>query len=607
MPGRRARGDAVVISAIEGMAGAAPLLPGTPGCATLITSRHSLTELAPATHLTMDVFTAEEAQTFLLPTACTKADEEAAARIAHRCGRLPLALSLVAGHIRRTPGWTLTDHADRLDERHADRRLENGVEAALDLSYLRLPTDIRALLRRLALHPGQDFDAYAAAALDDSDLLTAEGRLDRLRADHVLQAAAPGRYAFHDLVRAYAIGRARDEDPPGDRRATLDRLLDHYLATSAAAVTTLYGDVTRYLQGRPVPPGAVPDPRLAEPGAARDWLDTERPNLIAAAAQESAAHTVTLARVLFLYLSGGHHTDALAVHGHAYRVAVRTGDEIGQGHALTDLGVAHFWLSQHGEAAAYHRRAREVFRRTGDQAGEARALDCLGMSLIKPGRYEEAAGVLHQALTLYRLAGDLEGRGSSLCALGFVSLHRGEFSAAAGFFIEAADQARSLGIRSNEAYALHGLGETEMRLGRLEAAGRHLRQALETIRQSGHRDAESDVIATIGDLCIRMGRPDEGAEHHRRALAVARVTGDRSGQALSLNGLGDAALAAGRPDDAAEFYAEALVSATESDTRDEVVRARAGLVRAREKRANRIAPGMVRDGEAGRARSGGES
>jgi hypothetical protein len=55
-------------------------------------------------------------------------------RIAHRCCCLPLALGLVAGHIRATLGWMLTDYADRLDERHADRRLDGDVELALDLS-----------------------------------------------------------------------------------------------------------------------------------------------------------------------------------------------------------------------------------------------------------------------------------------------------------------------------------------------------------------------------------------------------------------------------------------------------------------------------------------
>jgi hypothetical protein len=162
-------------------------------------------------------------------------DPCAAARIARGCGYLPLALSLITGHIRRTPGWTLTDHADRLDERRHDLRLDTGVELALDGSYQHLPADQRRLLRLLALHPGRDFDAYAAAALADIEVAAAQVLVGRLRGEHLIEQTAPGRYHLHDLVRAYAITRAGDEERPSERRAALIRLFDHYLATADAA------------------------------------------------------------------------------------------------------------------------------------------------------------------------------------------------------------------------------------------------------------------------------------------------------------------------------------------------------------------------------------
>ncbi|MFC0530548.1 hypothetical protein [Phytohabitans kaempferiae] len=222
-----------------------PLLPEVPGCLTLITSRQSLSELHSATHLMVDVFAADEAVRYLAQAAIHVPmgdDPAAAARIARRCGYLPLALDLAAGHMRATPAWTLTDHADRLDERHHQRRLDTGVELALDLSYLHLPAGQRRLLQLLALHPGQDSDAYAAAALADADadLDTTRAHLDHLCRDHLLHQSASGRYAFHDLVRAYAITRAHDEVRPSDRRAALTRLFDHYLATAATAMDALH-------------------------------------------------------------------------------------------------------------------------------------------------------------------------------------------------------------------------------------------------------------------------------------------------------------------------------------------------------------------------------
>ncbi|MFF5081546.1 hypothetical protein ACFY36_31240 [Actinoplanes sp. NPDC000266] len=244
-----------------------PLVPGTPGSVTLVTSRRHL-GLSPAGGLTVGVFSPEEAAGYLAG-ALPGADPHVARRIARSCGHLPLALSLIAGHIRGTPGWTLAEHADRLDERLHHHRLDSGVELALSLSYQDLPEDRRRLMRPLALHPGHDFDAYAAAALTGTDLPAAEAGLAHLHGDHLLQPTFPSRYRFHDLVRAYAVAQARDQDPPGERRTALNRMFDHYLATTAAAMNTLEPTGTR---PRPRAPG-VPVPDLTSPGDAIAWLE----------------------------------------------------------------------------------------------------------------------------------------------------------------------------------------------------------------------------------------------------------------------------------------------------------------------------------------------
>ncbi|TDD58876.1 hypothetical protein E1263_17540, partial [Kribbella antibiotica] len=147
---------------------------------------------------------------------------------------LPLALGQVAGHIRGIPGWTLSDHADRLDKRHHDHRLDTAVELALDLSYQHLPAAEQQLLRLLALDPGHDIDAYAAAALTATGLAAARRQLRQLSLDNLLQTLSADRYTFHDLVRVYATGRADDDEPASAQRTALTRLFDHYLATATA-------------------------------------------------------------------------------------------------------------------------------------------------------------------------------------------------------------------------------------------------------------------------------------------------------------------------------------------------------------------------------------
>jgi tetratricopeptide (TPR) repeat protein len=555
-----------------------PLLPATPGCLTLVTSRRSLADLHPATHLPVDVFTPNEALAFLaqaIPRAPAGADPHAAARIAERCGHLPLALSLITGHIRNTPGWTLTDHADRLDEHHHQRRLDTGVELALHLSYQHQPTPQRRLLRLAALHPGEDLDAHAAAALADTDLPTAQDQLHHLHRDHLLQQSTPSRYTFHDLVRVHATIRATDEDRPPERRTALTRLFDHYLAATAAAMNALYPADAHYQPA--IPPVGTPTPELTDPDTAREWLDTERPNLVAVAAHTAAhgwpTHTVRLSRTLYRYLGGGHNTDALTVHGHAHRAALHNGDPTEQAHALTDLGVAHWRLGRYGPAVEHLQRALDLLRLAGDPAGEARALSGLGLIAERSGHYRTAIDHYRQALTLYRQTGDRVGEARVLNNLGEHEARRGRLRLAVEHHDQALTLCRQAGNRAGEAVTLNNLGDVKVRLGWYGPVGDHLRQALDLHRQLGNHTGEAWALDNLGILHTHLGQPDQATEHLQAALIIFRETGHRYGEASALNGLGEAAHAAGRATDALTHH----TAAAGIGDRDEQARAHTGL------------------------------
>ena len=559
-----------------------PLLPGTPGCLTLITSRRSLTELRPATQLTVDAFTPDEALGFLagaVPEVPVGPDPNAAARIARRCGYLPLALSLIAGHIRNTPGWTLTDHADRLNERHHDGRLDTGVELALTLSYQHLPTGQQRLLRLAALHPGQDFDAYAAAALTDTDLDTVQTWIDHLRGDHLLQQTSTNRYTFHDLVRAYATTRAHDQDPPPERRAALTRLFDFYLATAAAAMNTLHP--TEAHRRPQVPPAATPAPDLTAPDTAVAWLDIERPTLVAVAAQAAAQgwprHTTRLARTMSRYLGNDYCTDALTMHGHAHHAARDSGDLAEQAHALANLGVAHLGPGRVALAADYLRQALDLFRQVDDPAGQARALFNLGLVAFRSSRYEEDIDYQRQALELYRRAGDRTGEATTLTSLGRCTERAGRLPEAIDYYQSGLMLARQSGNQRGEAIALDSLGFAELLSGSYGPAGEHLRQSLTLFRQLRNRSGEAAVLDDLGVLHTRLGQPAHAIEYHQQALATFRETGDQYFVAWSLNGLGEAALAAGQAADALAHHTAAGTIATDIGAHDQQARAHTGL------------------------------
>jgi tetratricopeptide (TPR) repeat protein len=567
----------------------APLLPDVPGCVTLVTSRRDLGELSSAARFPVDVFSPAEALSYLasaVPEIPVGSDPQAAARIARRCGHLPLALALVAGHMRAKPGWTLTDHADWLDERHEDRRLDSGVELALEVSYRNLPAGERELLRLIAQHPGQDFDARAAAALAGIDLPTAEARMAELAADHLVLLAAPGRFSLHDLVRAYAVGRSADEDRRVDRRAAVTRLLDYYVSVAAAAMNRL--DPAEAAR-RP----AVDDPRLPLPDLddPLSWLNTERSNLVAAVAHAAAdgwpVHAVRMSAILYRYLLGRYHQEAHLVHGHAARAALQAGDEIGYARAVASLATADINLGRHEAAIRNLNESLRVLRQTGHPTDEARALNNLGIAETRLGRYAEAAEHHRDSLDLYRIVGDSIGRARALVNLGNLDARLDRQDDAAAHYAEALELYLDSGDRSGAGVALSNLGGAEIKRGDFEAAERYLLRALEWFRDSRSPNSEAHVLDDLGSLATQRGLFDRAVDYHGQSLALFRASGDRDSEACVHNGLGEAYQAAGFAAKAREEFTEALAIASEDDVddREEQARAHMGLAVSEPERA----------------------
>jgi tetratricopeptide (TPR) repeat protein len=560
------------------------ILPETPGCIALITSRTSLGGLPQVTEYGVDVLDPEQAARFVTRTAPTVpvgGDADAAARIARRCGYLPLALGVVAAYIQSTTGWTLTDHADRLDERMHERRLDGDVELALDLSYQHLPADARRLLRLAALAPGQDFGTAAAAALIDTDLPYARTGLDHLCRAHLLQRTGPDRYTYHDLVRAFATSRATDEDAPPVRRTALTRLFDHYLGMAAEAMDVLHPAEHARRPAVKRPASITPPP---DPDAARTWLDLEMPTLVAVA-ERTASHgwpvyTTQLSTILFRYLVDRIHAGALAIHEHARHAAQDLGDVAAEAHASLGLGVTYMRLSRYDRAGEHLRQALALFGQHGDRAGQARALSSLGIVEGRCGRYREAVDRHQQSLDLFQHTDDQVGEARQLGNLGYAQARLGRWEPAAEHYRRAMALFERADDRTGYAVVLSNLGEVEMRLGRYPTASRYLEQALALCRELGQRACEGWTLDSLGTLHVRTGRVAEGIDLYRQALAAYEKVGDRDGEAWAHNGLGEAACAEGRYADALTYHAAAHKIAVGIGARDQQARAYAGLARA---------------------------
>jgi DNA-binding SARP family transcriptional activator len=566
-----------------------PLLPGSPGCLVVVTSRDRLTGLVAkegAHRLALDVLEAADARSLLaamLGAERVAAQPEAVAQLGRMCAHLPLALRIAAANLTAAPDRSIADYVFEL--RAHGRLLElttddgDAVRAAFDLSFARLEPAARRLFPLLGLVPGPDVTPAAAAALTGGATTDARRDLETLAAAHLVAQHAAGRYQCHDLLRAYAEDLATQGDPAGP----VARLLDYYLRTADAATRLLYPHVLR------LPRTHDPAPLPGEQ-AAITWLESERANLVAAAVRAADLGMPDYAWRIADALRGwfvhrGHGADGLAVcnaaltaaraagdeegeasahdvlglihynlgdfhqavtcHTTALAAAKRIGNAVAEANSLHNLGRAHSHLGQPEHAATRHEQALELNRLIGNRHGEAIALNYIGGSALVLGQSGTARSYTRRALELSRELGDRYVEAQSLNSLGIVHWAAGQYSAADTYFVDALRISRELGFSYGEASVLIGLSRVRRCTGRSAEAIECCRDALNLMRDRGIRLFEGRALAELAYSHLELGELEAAAAHAGQALEVARQRRQRLIEARALHVLGLARRATG--------------------------------------------------------------
>jgi DNA-binding SARP family transcriptional activator/Flp pilus assembly protein TadD len=517
-----------------------PLLPASPTCLVVITSRNQLAGLIAehgARPVALDVLSAQEARSLLarhLSTERINTEPRAITELINHCGGLPLALAIVAARAATHPGFALGVLAKELADEHT--RLDaldtgdstSSVRAVFSWSYQHLSPPAAKMFRLLGLHPGPDIALAAAAHLTDTPPHQARDALGELTRVHLLTQHTPGRYSFHDLLRAYATHLTITQDPPEDHHSALTRLFDYYLHTAAAAMTILQpADQHHRLR---LPPSAIPTPTLTDATTAQRWLNTERPNL-AAIITHTAAHgwhtyTTQLATaVLHSYLGVVHHPQALALYTHVQHAAHHTNDHTTEALALTGLGHIHWQQGRYQQAIDHHQQALTTCRKIDDRIGEALALNGLGFVYGRQGRYQQAIDHHQQALTICRETGYRFGEAIALSGLGIVYGRQGRYQQASDYHQQALTICEEIDFRFGEAVVLSGLGIVYGRQGRYQQAIDYHQQALTICRETGYRFGEAIALSGLGFVYGRQGRYQQAIDYHQQALTICRKTG----------------------------------------------------------------------------------
>jgi DNA-binding SARP family transcriptional activator/tetratricopeptide (TPR) repeat protein len=567
-----------------------PLLPGTPACVVVVTSRDSLSGLVAlhgAHRVAVGQLPGTDAVTLLRKLVGERVDAEpgAAAALAERCVRLPLTLRLAAELAVSRPATRLSRLVDELraDQRTLDL-LSGGadqraaVRSVFSWSLRQLSTEATDAFAALGRHPAPTFDAHVLAALADCPLDHAWTMLDVLVRAHLVQPAGTDRYGMHDLLKAYAA----ETGAAGDEHAALDRVYRYYLATTAAAMDLLYPGEAR--RRPPVPAAATPVPELAGADDAREWLDAELATVEVLAAGASAhgrpEHAITLSGLLFRYLDGNHDAVALAIHGHARDAARAIGDRAAEAAALHGLGGVHLQAGRTEAAMADMWAAFELFGELGDLLGEARSLGNVGMVEEHAGRYQVAARLCVRALAKCDEAGDVTVRAHLLTRLGVAETRIGDIEGGRDHLRQAIELHRRAEHRFGEGWAMIGLADIAAAEERFADAVALHGEAAELFGLLGHREGQAWAIDGVGRAETSRGRPADALRRHHEALDLFRKQGNRDGETWSYNGLGEAYLAMGDRATARVNHTKAVAVAARTGALEQEARAHRGLARA---------------------------
>jgi len=504
-----------------------PLLPGTPGCLTVVTSRNDLTGLVVAEGARP---VALDLPGLLLRARLgaerVAAEPGAVTTLIGACARLPLALAVVAARAVTRPGLSLSQVAEEVREGFAapaeDRSAD--VRAAFDWSYRQLSRPAARLFRLLGPHPGPGFGVEAAASLAGEPVAATRRALAELAGAHLIGERGGGRFELHDLLRAYAIGRHRDEDPAADRRAATARLLDHYLHSAHRADLLLKPHRDDRVPPEP-PVEGVTAAEFADRRAAAAWLAGERPVLLAMARQRGfEARAVRLAWTMVSFLDyAGHWADKVDVLTAALAAATRLDDPALRAETRRMLGSALVRLGRFGEAAAELDEALAGYAKLGDPGGRARVHRTAAWVLERQGRDREALDRARLALASHRAAGNDAGVGRALNAVGWFHARLGDHRRALARCAAALDRQRRIGDRFGEAETLDSLGYIHRSLGSYPAAEVHYRRAAGLYREFGDRYNEADTLVSLGDTCREDGRLGVARDCWREALEIFEI------------------------------------------------------------------------------------
>ncbi|WP_282697742.1 BTAD domain-containing putative transcriptional regulator [Streptomyces sp. CC208A] len=545
-----ARRVLVVLDDAAGESQVLPLLPGSRGCAVLVTSRARLTALPGAHRVELDVLDEDRALELLariIGGDRVSGEAVAAEALVRTVGRLPLALRIVAARLAARPHWTLASMVQRLaNERHRLDELAHGemtMRASLSLTYEGLAPDDRGLLRLLSMAQAPTLPSWLAGALLDdhrpfpSDLM--EPLVDVQMLDVAgVEPTGGFRYRFHEIIRVYAREQLAAQHPPEVRRVAFARMAGGWMHLAQEAHRKVYGGDFTVLHGdapRWQPPASYTDEILADPLA---WLDAEQAALcgMVGHAADEGLHDLSwdlATSLVTLFEVRGHYDLWERTHLTALAAVRKAGNLRGTAAIRASLGSLYMSRNQYDTARQALTSALDVFQALDEPMGEALCRRDMALIARTAGDDSAALELYRRSLADFDRAGDVVGRAIVLTQSAHIRMRQGETDLAQKQLDEALDIYEGIGYTGGRARTLRRVGQMLLEQGRSDLAVLTFTEVLELCRDSGDVIGEGHLLRDLGHAFTVMGRPDRARDFYDRAVSAREQIMDFSGGALA--------------------------------------------------------------------------
>jgi tetratricopeptide (TPR) repeat protein len=560
------------------------LLPSSPDCGVVVTSRSRLTGLPGAGSIALEPMAvgieSELGDAELLFQAIlqdgkrVEAELPAAREIVSLCGGLPIAIRITAATLKQQI-WarkSLQAYAQELDTELRLDKLENehveaaipgqgSVRASFNLSYQTLTEEEQQLFRYAGGLPGVNFGLEILAAVMDREESQIETGLGRLLEAQVLESRGDDRFGWHDLMRLFAKAQLTDTE----RETVSDRGLTWYCEQADFWENGLNPLCCRQMaqQQAAATENSAEDLERMLPMRAIDWFTTEQNNwvdvvrdLIQIPRPDDAIALAANLTPFFRRCSCW--DDWVTTHQMTKDCAQQSGNLAGVALTLGNLGIVYRSQSKWGQAIDCYEQSLDIFRRLRNEHYVAKTLCNLGVVYQSQSKWDGAIACCEESLEISRRLGDELGVAQNLDNLGIVYRKQSKWDQAIDCHEKSLEISRRLGDELGVAQILNNLGNVYHSQRKWKQAINCFEQSLETKRRLGNKPGVAQTLGNLGNVYQSQSKWDGAIACYEQSLEISCQLGDEYCVAQILNNLGGVYQNQGKWDQAIFCYEKSL-------------------------------------------------